>query len=199
MKKTLLAVLFGAFAVASTANANWYAQADLGYAKVKTSNLNLGDLNEGTFNPAIAVGYDFGDWRLAVDYSHYGKINNSYRYTDASSTVTGSSSLRVTGLGVSAIYDFNINSAISPYVGVRLAQNLLNIQDSSTEVAGSTVTHYNEKEKKTRTGYGIVAGAQYQLAPNWLFNAGVEYNQLGKVEDVKVKQYGLKAGIRFNF
>lgn len=199
MKKTVLAILFGAFAVASTANANWYAQADLGYSKVKTSNLALGDLNDGTFNPALAVGYDFGDWRLAVDYSHYGKINGSYRYSEAGSVTTGNSSLRVTGLGVSAIYDFNINSAFSPYVGVRLAQNLLSVKDSSTTVSSGTIIHDSESEKKTRTGYGIVAGAQYQLAPNWLFNAGVEYNQLGKIDNMKVKQYGLKAGIRFNF
>lgn len=199
MKKTALAILFGAFAVATSANASWYAQADLGYSKVKTSNLELRDLNDGTFNPALAVGYDFGDWRLAVDYSHYGKINGNYRYSEAGSVTTGTTSLRVTGLGVSAIYDFNINSVISPYVGVRLAQNLLSIKDSSTTTSAGLTVIDSESEKKTRTGYGIVAGAQYQLAPNWLFNAGVEYNQLGKVDGVKVNQYGLKAGIRFNF
>lgn len=203
MKKTALAILFGAFAVATSANAAWYAQADLGYSKVKTSNLEFGDLNKGTFYPAVAVGYDFGDWRLAADYTHYGNIKSSYSYAELGSTASGTSSLKVTGLGISAIYDFNINSQFVPYAGIRLSQNLLNIKDSSISTStqlGSTVTTVaNESEKKTRTGYGIVAGAQYQLAPNWLFNAGVEYNQLGKIDNVKVKQYGLKAGIRFNF
>lgn len=199
MKKTALAILFGAFAVATSANASWYAQADLGYSKVKTSNLEFGDLNKGTFYPSVAVGYDFGDWRLAADYTHYGKINGSYRYVDTGDIVTGSHSLRATGLGTSAIYDINLNSELTPYVGVRLAFNAIDSKDSATRIQGTSVTHSSESEKKIKLGYGVVAGAQYKLAPNWLFNAGVEYNQLGKLEGVKVNQYGLKAGIRFNF
>ncbi|MGL4051313.1 opacity family porin, partial [Pasteurella multocida] len=34
---------------------------------------------------------------------------------------------------------------------------------------------------------------------NVSLNAGIEYNRLGKIDGVKVNQYGAKVGLRYDF
>lgn len=182
MKKTVLAILFGAFAVASTANANWYGQVDVGYSKLKVE-----DLKGSSFSPSLTVGYDFGDYRIAVDYTNYGKIKETSQVVGG----VASSELKAYGLGVSAIYDINLGQQLTPYVGARLAANYLSHKEKNP-TDNSTV-------KSGNIGYGAVAGVQYNFTPNFLLNAGVEYNKLGSADGDKVNQYGAKVGLRLNF
>ena len=181
MKKTALAIVLGALAFSTTASANWYAGVDLGASRIKFSEYS--ELNETKLTPSVSVGYDFGDWRLAADYTYYGSFDgqSAGEYTEA----------KIYGLGFSAFYDFNINSDIKPYVGARVSQNTFKVEN---RVAGflDNDTHY-------KLGLGVVAGAQYQFAQNWSLNGAVEYNRLGKFEDTKINQYGAKVGIRFDF
>ncbi|OOF69452.1 opacity family porin [Rodentibacter caecimuris] len=191
MKKSLLALAIGTLAVASSASANWYVQGDLGYSKVKSSLGDLGDFSKSKFTPSLAVGYKHGDWRFALDYTNYGKIEESY----ADQYEVSTEKLKIYGLGLSAIYDIDVNSAFKPYVGVRLSQNFFDVKyDSFTATERQ---HISEKENKF--GYGVLAGVSYNFTPNWAVNGGIEYNRLGKFDNVKINQYGAKVGIRYEF
>ena len=102
MKKSLLAIVVGALAVASTANAGLYAEGDLGLSRTKLSN---GGSSKTKVEPRVAVGYKLGNVRVAGDYTHHGNFQGT----------------KVQGLGATVFYDFDTNSQIEPYVGARLA------------------------------------------------------------------------------
>ncbi|TDQ57882.1 opacity protein-like surface antigen [Mesocricetibacter intestinalis] len=181
MKKTTLAVLLGTLAVATSANAFWYAQGDLGYSKTKFSAYSA--LDDSKFDPRISIGYDFGGWRLAADYTHQGKFEGREQREHISA--------KIYGIGFSGIYDFNMNSAFKPYAGIRIANNIFDIENRGRG-------YFNSKTEN-KFGYGVLAGVQYPLTQNWSLNGNVEYNRLGKFEDTKVNQYGAKVGIRYDF
>ena len=199
MKKTALAIVLGALAFSTTASANWYVEGNLGYSKLKTSGLAVEEFNDSTFSPSLAVGYKINDWRFAVDYTYYGKADQSYSVTYSGGSVNGDAELKAYGLGVSAYYDFDLHSALKPYVGVRLATNYIKADENFVETAGSARYSDSASESKTKLGYGAVIGATYNFAPHWDLNVAAEYNRLGKVEDVKINQYGAKVGIRYTF
>lgn len=189
MKKSLLAMLIGA-SVFSTAQANWYVQGDLGYSKVKFSAYS--NVGGSKAEPRLTVGYRMGDFRLALDYSNYGKFSGTGVAEDyRGATVTEHVSSKIQGFGLSAIYDIDINSEVKPYVGVRLASNIFNIKNTGPA--------YLETDKVAKFGYGVMAGVSYGLTSALSLNAGLEYNSLGKFEDTKVTQYGAKVGLRFEF
>ena len=202
MKKTLLAIALGALAVATTAQAgtNWYVQGDLGVNKLKATD---SDLSKTTVSPSLAVGYDFGDVRVALDYTHYGKVNYGYTEVNGAQTNSATSSFKFQGAGVSAIYDININKPITPYVGARLALNQYKFNEQGVETTtangANTIKSFTDSEKRIMFGYGLIAGAQYKLTDNLSLNGALEYNRLGHVDDVTIYQYGAKAGLRFDF
>lgn len=181
MKKTALAIVLGALTFSTAASANWYAGADLGLSRVKFSEYS--DLTKTKVVPSVNVGYSFGDLRLALDYSHYGSFNGA---ADGESTRA-----KIYGLGLSAFYDININSDITPYVGARVAQNVFKVENTEANFFDDD-THY-------KFGFGASVGAHYKLAKNWSLNGALEYNSLGKFEDTKVNQYGAKVGVRYSF
>lgn len=110
MKKSLLAIVVGALAVASTANAGLYAEGDLGLSRTKLSN---GGSSKTKIEPRVAVGYKLGNVRVAGDYTHHGNFQGT----------------KVQGLGATVFYDFDTNSQIEPYVGARLAANRSNLKN----------------------------------------------------------------------
>ena len=207
MKKSLLALAIGALAVASTANANWYVQGDLGYSKIKTSG-DDSDFNKSKFTPSLAVGYKLGNTRFALDYTYYGKSSSSelgtYDGPDASGnhiSLTGvdRSELKINSFGLSAIYDIDLDLPVVPYVGARLSYNTFKYDSNFYASNGTNSYRESDSQKDHKFGYGVLAGVSYNFAPNWAVNGGVEYNRLGKFDDVKVNQYGAKVGIRYEF
>ena len=104
MKKSLLAIVVGALAVASTANAGLYAEGDLGLSRTKLTN---GGSSKTKIEPRVAVGYKLGNVRVAGDYTQ--------------------------GLGATVFYDFDTNSQIEPYVGARLAANRFKFEDRAEQ------------------------------------------------------------------
>ena len=189
MKKTLLTLALGAFAMASTASANWYVQGDLGYSKTEVdANVKLKDSG---FEPRLSVGYKLQDFRLALDYTHYQDVKESY-YING---VRGNAKTRIRGVGFSAIYDIPVQSALKPYVGARLAVNHLKLNDNYNNHG---IIGHNSYEE-TSVGFGAVLGATYPLAPNLKLNVGAEYNRLGKVDSTDVNNYGAKVGLRYEF
>ncbi|PJG83492.1 opacity family porin [Caviibacterium pharyngocola] len=197
--KKIFVVALGAFALVSAANANVYVQGDLGYSKIKSSGGEL-NFNKSAFSPSLAVGYKFVDWRLALDYTHYGNVKKSYTDVDElGDSISGSGELKTHSFGLSAIYDISLDTPIKPYVGARLGLNNLKWTENSTETTSSVKTSTSNSESSTKFGYGVFAGATYEFAPNWSLNGALEYNRLGKIEDVKFNQYGAKVGLRYEF
>lgn len=93
MKKSLLAVIVGAFAFAfaSVANANIYAESDVGLSRTKANGSN-----NTRVEPRVSVGYKVGNTRVAADYTHHGKVDGT----------------KIQGLGTSVFYDFDTNSKV---------------------------------------------------------------------------------------
>lgn len=186
MKKVLSIVAVSVLAISSVAKADsltgWYVQGDLGASSTYLS--DEGDkFKKTTFDPRISVGYQLGDLRLVGDYTYVGKV----KWSEGTEAAEAS----IHSLGFSALYDFDLGSPIVPYAGVRLAANHVKAKFTDT---GSV-----DKYSTTKFGYGAVVGAQYKVSEQLAINAGLEYNLLGKEDGVKLYQYGLKAGLRYNF
>lgn len=170
MKKSLLAVIVGAFAFASVANANIYAEGDIGLSQTKANGSN-----NTRVEPRVSVGYKVGNTRVAGDYIHHGKVDGT----------------KIQGLGASVLYDFDTNSKVQPYVGARVATNQFKYTNRAEQKFKSS--------SDIKLGYGVVAGAKYKLDGNWYANGGVEYNRLGNFDSTKVNNYGAKVGVGYGF
>ena len=170
MKKSLLAVIVGTFAFASVANANIYAEGDIGLSQTKANGSN-----NTRVEPRVSVGYKVGNTRVAGDYTHHGKVDGT----------------KIQGLGASVLYDFDTNSKVQPYVGARVATNQFKYTNRAEQKFKSS--------SDIKLGYGIVAGAKYKLDGNWYANGGVEYNRLGNFDSTKVNNYGAKVGVGYGF
>lgn len=205
MKKSLLVLAMGTL-FAATASANFYVQGDLGTSKVKWS----GDgetASKSGFTPSFSVGYNFTDFRLAFDYTKYATIKYSYEDVDSfhngSVYESGSGKVKTDSFGLSAIYDINLNSALTPYVGARIAANRVSWNDYGIEISqqqDKKVTEkVSEEYRKTKLGYGVLAGVSYKFTDSLALNAGLEYNYLGKFDGDKGTQYGAKVGLRYEF
>ena len=170
MKKSLLAVIVGAFAFASVANANIYAEGDISLSQTKANGSN-----NTRVEPRVSVGYKVGNTRVAGDYTHHGKVDGT----------------KIQGLGASVLYDFDTNSKVQPYVGARVATNQFKYTNRAEQKFKSS--------SDIKLGYGVVAGAKYKLDGNWYANGGVEYNRLGNFDSTKVNNYGAKVGVGYGF
>ncbi|AXP57017.1 protein opa [Haemophilus influenzae] len=160
----------GAFAFASVANANIYAEGDIGLSQTKANGSN-----NTRVEPRVSVGYKVGNTRVAGDYTHHGKVDGT----------------KIQGLGASVLYDFDTNSKAQPYVGARVATNQFKYTNRAEQKFKSS--------SDIKLGYGVVAGAKYKLDGNWYANGGVEYNRLGNFDSTKVNNYGAKVGVGYGF
>lgn len=160
-----------------------YVQGDIGLSHVRTDTPrewngtsdvknNIKDsYKESSFMPRVSAGYDFGDWRLAGDYTHYKDVK-----------ADGVSS-KVRGAGVSAIYDIPVNYAVQPYVGARLGVNKVK--------QGGT----NFSKDNTKMGVGAMVGANYKIDRNLTIDGGYRYNRI--TSDVDAHEVGV--GLRYTF
>lgn len=193
-QKTAAAVLvFAAMAFSGTALADVYqgglgagtgpyVQGDLGLGHVKAKsdfNSVRDTYNESKLLPRASVGYDFGQVRTAVDYTHYGKIDEGNNGAYAST--------KAQGVGVAAIYDFDQYGQVQPYVGARVAANRIKRIESA---AG-----FSRSERETKAGVGVLAGVGYQLDNTTTFDAGYRYNRF----DSNLKAHEATVGVRYKF
>ena len=193
MKKILATLVALSLPVVALADEHrgFYIQGDAGHASVKGK--AYGDsVTAKSFSPRLSGGYDFGDFRVAADYTHYkshkesGKISSSTNY-DAKA--------KFQSFGVSAIYDFNLNSPVKPYVGARVGINRFSYDDDYRSVN----FHETESIRKTKTGVGVLAGVGYDITENVALDAGYRYNHLGKFDGLKVHSHEVSAGVRVKF
>ncbi|EMU1526411.1 Opacity protein opA54, partial [Neisseria gonorrhoeae] len=130
-----------------------YVQADLAYAyehitrdypkptdpskgTISTVSDYFRNIRTHSIHPRVSVGYDFGGWRIAADYTRYRKWNNN-KYsvsikellrnkdngnrTDRKTENQENGTFHaVSSLGLSAVYDFDTGSRFKPYAGVRV-------------------------------------------------------------------------------
>ena len=171
MKKILATILALSIPAAALADDNqgFYIQGDLGHASVKGKVYGESATAKG-FSPRLSAGYDFGNFRVAADYTHYKSRSESGRI---SSSTTYDAEAKFQSFGVSAIYDFDLNAPVKPYVGGRVALNRVSFD--TTENGTGYTEHYHHRE--TKTGVGIV----------------------GKFDGVKVDSHEVSAGVRVKF
>ena len=112
MKKilaTLVALSLPAVALADE-HRGFYIQGDVGHASVKGKAYGESVTAKG-FSPRLSGGYDFGDFRVAADYTHYKSHKESGRI---SSSTNYDAKAKFQSFGVSAIYDINLNPLLNP-------------------------------------------------------------------------------------
>lgn len=182
IKKFLLAVTLAVTSVASFASTGLYVQGDVLPSKIEFKDQDTVKFNKTGFR--VAVGKDTGDVRYQADYSFLGKKEFSEEGENEKFTFQS--------VGVSAIYDFDTKTALTPYVGARAGVNMISHKMNSTNSSIS--------ERHVKVGAGVLGGVQYNINNQFAVNAGVEYNYLGKYDStVKVNQYGANIGVRYNF
>ncbi|UOO82438.1 opacity family porin [Uruburuella testudinis] len=195
MKKIVLAAILAGVSSMAAAE-GWYLQGDAGYSKL-TAKESGRSFKDNSPTARIAVGKDTGNLRYAVDYTYFGQLENQETSTNAYHKAEVSAH----SVGVSAIYDFHNQSALTPYAGVRIGLNYLNLDAEEERTTAVSRSHISKSESNTRLGAGAVLGAQYQFTDKLALNTGVEYNYLGKIgsQSAKVHQYGANLGVRYNF
>ena len=193
MKKiltTLVALSLPAVALADE-HRGFYIQGDAGHASVKGKVYGESVTAKG-FSPRLSGGYDFGDFRVAADYTHYKSHKESGRI---SSSTNYNAKAKFQSFGVSAIYDINLQSPVKPYVGARLGLNRISYSDDFR----STGYHETESFRKTKAGVGVMAGVGYDITQNVALDAGYRYNHWGKFDGLKVHSHEVSAGVRVKF
>ena len=192
MKKilaTLVALSLPAVALADE-HRGFYIQGDVGHTSVKGKIYDESETAKG-FSPRLSAGYDFGDFRVAADYTHY-KTRKDH---EQGPSYTLDSKIKLQSVGVSAIYDFDLNSPVKPYVGARLGLNRISYSDDFR----STGYHETESFRKTKAGVGVMAGVGYDITQNVALDAGYRYNHWGKFDGLKVHSHEVSAGVRVKF
>lgn len=170
-----------------------YIQADVGAGYMKADTLKhhttQGSLKSSykktKLTPRVSVGYDFGDWRVAGDYTHYGSIEKGNQLAKTKTSVRGA--------GLSAMYDFNLALpvAVTPYVGARVSVN--KVKQETTLSSNNSVTRH--RESNTKISPSLLAGANYKLNRHLTVDAGYRYNHL----DSKVQVHEASVGLRYSF
>lgn len=185
MKKLLIVTMLSTLAL--SAQAQWYVQGDLGASKIDITDLNSSD--SPSFTQRISVGYAFDkNFRLAVDYTNYGKVTANYAdIVDVS--------LKGKSLGFTGFYDFDL-ADFKPYVGVRVSANEPDVTENANANANANARYYRiDFVSETSIGIGALAGVQYKLTDNVALNTNIEYNRLAS----DASDVGVKAGLRFSF
>ncbi|EMU3015567.1 outer membrane beta-barrel protein, partial [Neisseria gonorrhoeae] len=171
--------------------------------KISTVSDYFRNIRTHSIHPRVSVGYDFGGWRIAADYARYRKWNNNKYSVNIENVKKHDNGNRidrktenqengtfhaVSSLGLSAIYDFQINDKFKPYIGARVAYGHVRHGIDSTKKTKNTLTAYHgagtkptyyddidsgKNQKNTyrqnrssrRLGFGAMAGVGIDVAP----------------------------------
>lgn len=192
MKKiltTLIALAIPAAALADDSK-GFYIQGDAGYAVVKDKFQGASGDAKG-FSPRLSAGYDFGDFRIAADYTYYKSHKKSERTANSRENYRA----KFHSVGVSAIYDFDTQTAFKPYIGARVGLNRV----SSHYYHRTSSSRLYTSNKETKAGIGALAGVSYEINRNIALDAGYRYNYWGKYENAKIHSHEFSAGVRVKF
>ncbi|MFL1781286.1 Porin family protein [Candidatus Hepatincolaceae symbiont of Richtersius coronifer] len=121
--------------------------------------------------PALAYGYEFGNFSTEINYSY---AKNEFKYTNDDSTTTNK--VNTHNIMLKGYYKFLPKEKINPYVGAGvglvMGEDELKAAVASGTQAGSTI----DFGSKSLANFGamLIAGAQYNLSNK--FALAVEYN-----------------------
>ncbi|HFA7542081.1 TPA: outer membrane beta-barrel protein [Neisseria gonorrhoeae] len=201
--------------------------------KISTVSDYFRNIRTHSIHPRVSVGYDFGGWRIAADYARYRKWNNSkYSVSIKNMRVHKHNSNRknlktenqengsfhaVSSLGLSAIYDFQINDKFKPYIGARVAYgHVRHSIDSTKKITGLLTTStpgimsgvykvlrtpgaHRESDSIRRVGLGVIAGVGFDITPKLTLDAGYRYHNWGRLENTRFKTHEASLGVRYRF
>ncbi|EMU4594919.1 outer membrane beta-barrel protein, partial [Neisseria gonorrhoeae] len=125
----------------------------------------------------------------------------------------------VSSLGLSAIYDFQINDKFKPYIGARVAYGHVRHSIDSTKktiefltaagTAGGVPTVYRphkntqdahrESDSIRRVGLGVIAGIGFDITPKLTLDTGYRYHNWGRLENTRFKTHEASLGMRYRF
>ncbi|HGN6780526.1 TPA: opacity family porin [Neisseria gonorrhoeae] len=189
-----------------------------------------------SIHPRVSVGYDFGGWRIAADYARYRKWNNNKysvntklvrenkdngnRIDRKTENQENGTFHAVSSLGLSAIYDFQINDKFKPYIGARVAyghvrhsidstKKTIDILTAPPTISSGASTHYDISPKTQnahhqsnsirRVGLGVIAGVGFDITPKLTLDAGYRYHNWGRLENTRFKTHEASLGMRYRF
>ncbi|OCG22241.1 MULTISPECIES: outer membrane protein [unclassified Gilliamella] len=240
MKKTLIALTtfacFSSFAYAETSG--FYLGGQLGAAMLKASSLkdNMYHkrgivLNDDIFDSmhktklasALNLGYSFHDddipVRVELSFTLRGntekKENRYSTYEDYHLRTTQKVKSRMNTLMLNGYSDIDIDSSITPFVGVGIGMAFTKLENSYREQYNVSVdgVDYERSLSKTKTkfAWNVAAGVAYKVNNNLDFDFMARYVDAGKITIKKHNEYyrtntsaklssiDLLAGIRYNF
>ncbi|HGJ8738208.1 TPA: opacity family porin, partial [Neisseria gonorrhoeae] len=205
--------------------------------KISTVSDYFKNIRTHSIHPRVSVGYDFGGWRIAADYARYRKWNNNKYSVNIERVKENNGNGKkltqdlktenqengtfhaVSSLGLSAIYDFQINDKFKPYIGARVAYGHVKHQvrsvESETTIVLTTVPGikvpgrniqgpipqpaYHESRSISSLGFGAVAGVGIDITPNLTLDAGYRYHYWGRLENTRFKTHEASLGVRYRF
>ncbi|EMT1163373.1 outer membrane beta-barrel protein [Neisseria gonorrhoeae] len=222
-----------------------YVQADLAYAAerithdypertgtkkgttISTVSDYFRNIRTHSIHPRVSVGYDFGGWRIAADYTRYRKWNNSKysvntklvqnQYNKKTENQENGTFHAASSLGLSAVYDFKLNDKFKPYIGARVAYGhvrhsistkktteFLTVARNRVTVPGTykvstTPGAHQESNSIRRVGLGVIAGVGFDITPNLTLDAGYRYHNWGRLENTRFKTHEASLGVRYRF
>ncbi|HFA4644822.1 TPA: outer membrane beta-barrel protein, partial [Neisseria gonorrhoeae] len=183
----------------------------------------------------VSVGYDFGGWRIAADYARYRKWNNNKYSVNTRNLQTHESNGNridrktenqengtfhaVSSLGLSAIYDFQINDKFKPYIGARVAYGHVrhsidstkktidiltashgkNIKSTTYNISSQMQNAHHQSDSIRRVGLGVIAGVGFDITPKLTLDAGYRYHNWGRLENTRFKTHEASLGVRYRF
>ncbi|UYA91575.1 opacity family porin [Neisseria gonorrhoeae] len=201
--------------------------------KISTVSDYFRNIRTHSIHPRVSVGYDFGGWRIAADYARYRKWNNnkySVNIENVKKHDNGNRTDRktenqengtfhaVSSLGLSAIYDFQINDKFKPYIGARVAyghvRHSIDSTKKTTEIVTtvgsnkaadtvligiSTQDAHHQSNSIRRVGLGVIAGVGFDITPKLTLDAGYRYHNWGRLENTRFKTHEASLGVRYRF
>ena len=159
------------FYVSTSPNAN--------HVKVDSKKGYYPKLSHTAFTPRLAVGYDFGTYRVEVNYANLGKI----KYRDKATYAD----VKVKDFGLSAMYNFAPSHAFQPYLGAHL------IYTKAKTYAHTSKSKYSKRENSV--GLGALAGVEYQFNNSLFGGVNLEYAQLTS----KINSASAGISLRYKF
>lgn len=224
----LILLSFEASAADGAQSKGFYVQTDIGLTREKLTNAGTNaKYKKQAVHPRFSAGYDFGQWRLALDYSRYRTIKKDAHASTKAQNILETeynthNKVKSQSVGLSAIYDFETQSPVKPYVGARLSVNHISI-DFSDDGYLKNISKINIPDKVfpgipaiqagqtlplaqttnhigiTRLGVGATAGVSYEITKNAALDLAYHYDDWGRLEGNRVRTQEISGGIRYTF
>lgn len=193
---------------------NLEAEETLKPGDVDAKTFNYDFSTKSNYNYSLSAGYDMGKIRFETTYSNQPnfKINSIEATNQSDSSVINNSqensNIDLSSYSINAIYDFDLNNKLIPYIGIGIGRTNVSIDKVTaanvfTGNGNSTTTSYN---LKLGTSYTVspkvmlFTEANYLIAPNLTIESSYEASQGGmKMTGDDLSIFQVQIGTRFNF